>query len=195
MTLSRRLLLTGAAALAAAPAGARSPRKSFLDVHEEWTREVRIYNGLFTALLARATLLSPAFRVALAEERRRAFVPTPEDHQAFVARMVDEAGRYHELAFAADSPYPEAQRFGAQGDDRWNLRLEADDVVLPCIEVSHVRKPTPLQHHLYPQVNIWSELWFARFENKAPNPKNLVLHIGGGYGNAEMAWRRSASPG
>jgi hypothetical protein len=195
VTLSRRLFLAGTAAGIATPAWARTARKVFLDVHEEWTREVRIYNGFFTALLARGTWLSPEFRVALAEERRRVFDPTPEDHQAFVSRMQSEGAQYHEVVIGADSPYREANQFGAQGDDRWNLRLEADGRVLPCVEVVHVRRPTPLQRHLYPQVNIWSELWLARFENQVTNPVDLRLHVGGGYGNGEMAWRRSGPAG
>jgi len=195
VSLTRRTLLTTGAALVGAPAFGRSERKTYLDAHEEATREVRLYNGFFTALLARGTLLDPPFRLALAEERKRVYDPSPADHVAFLARMAEEGARYHEIVLGADSPFDEANRFGAQGDDRWNLRLEADGTELACVEVAHVRKPTPLQRQLYPQVNIWSELWLARFENTAPNPGNLVLHIGGGYGNAEMAWRRGGTAG
>jgi hypothetical protein len=195
VTFTRRNLLAGAGLLLGGTALARSPRRSYLDAHDEWTREIRVYNGFFTALLARGTWLSPEFRQALAEERRRVFDPTPEDHQAFLARMAEEAARWHELVLGVDSPFDEAETYGAQGDDRWNLRLTADSVELPCVEVSHVRKPTPLQRDLYPQVNLWSALWVARFENKAPNPQELVLHVGGGYGNGEMAWRRSGAAG
>ncbi len=196
MTVSRRSLLAGAAAaMVGAPALARNPRKTYLDAHEEWTREVRLYSGFFTALIARGTLLSPTFRAALAEERRRVYEPTAEDHAAFVTRMTEEGARYQEIVLGADSPFEEANRFGAQGDDRWNLRLEADGIVLPCVEVVHVRQPTPLQRQLYPQVNIWSELWLARFENQGPNPVNLQLHVGGGYGSAEMTWRATRLPG
>lgn len=178
-----------------APAWGRSARRTYLDVHQDWTREIRIYNGFFTALVARGTWLSPEFRVAAAEERRRVFDPTGEEHQAFVGRTTAEGTSWHEVVLGVDSPFEEANRLGAQGDDRWNLRLTADGAELRCAEVSLVRKPTPLHRQLYPQLNLWSELWVARFENTAPNPRELVLHVGGGYGNGEMTWRRSGVAG
>ncbi len=187
---SRRTFLAGSVAAGLVPlsADARSPRGTYLALHREWTRELRVYNGFFTALLSRGTLLSPGFRVAMADERRRLFGPDDADHAAWVARMQDEGARYHEVVLAVDSSYDNARKVGGQGDDRWVLRLEADGVEQPVVDVSHVRQPTPLHVQLFPQVNIWSELHLCRFENLNPAPATVTLHIGGGYGNGDMMW-------
>jgi hypothetical protein len=189
--ISRRELVLGSAAVGVVAPGlaqARSPRKQYLDVHERWTRELRLYNGFFTALIARGTLLSDEMRAWMATERQRMYDLPPENNAAFLADMKDQGAKFHEVFLATDSSFPDAEKFGAQGDDRWNLRFVADGVDQPAVDVSHVRKPTPLQHELFPQLNIWSSLWIARFENKNPAPRSAVLHIGGGYGHGEMDW-------
>ena len=113
---------------------------------------------------------------------------TDAEHDAWLVRTKEQGEKYHEVVLAIDSAYDNANRVGGQGDDRWILRLEADGAEQPVADVSHVRKPTPLQTQLFPQVNIWSELYLARFDNLSPDPARVILHIGGGYGNGDMSW-------
>ena len=50
---------------------AASPTRSYKKALREDTRELVLYQGFQTALIMRATLLTPEFRGAYAEERRR----------------------------------------------------------------------------------------------------------------------------
>jgi hypothetical protein len=183
MRLSRRLLLLGTAAASLGAGG----RRSYVREHRAWTRELVLYRDFSTALLLRATLLSPAFRSAMALERQRLVRPSEADHAAFVERMERDAAAWHEVVFAADSSYDNALRFGA-GDDRWNLRLLADGVEEPMVATDHVRRPSPLHDALYQQHDQWSELWIARWERTVATPSKVVLVVGSGYGNGELEW-------
>lgn len=180
----RALLLSGLSLAVLTGAG---PRRTYLKQHRGHTRKLVLYHDFSTALLLRATLLTPAFRAALAEERRRLLDPTDDNHAEFVARMERDGAAYHEVVFAADSALENADRFGP-GDDRWNVRLEVDGRVAPLVEVSRVRAPSPLHEALYVQHDPWSELWIARFERVAERPAEVVLHVGSGFGHGEVRW-------
>jgi hypothetical protein len=183
MSLSRRMLLAGAAAVSLGAGG----RRSYVREHRTWTRELVLYRDFSTALLMRATLLSPPFRSSLALERQRLVRPSDSDHAAFVERMERDATAWHEIVFAADSSYDNALRFGP-GDDRWNLRLLADGVEEPVVAVDRVRRPSPLHDALYLQLDQWSELWIARWERTVASPSEVLLIVGSGYGNGELEW-------
>lgn len=186
--MNRRTLLLGAVAFLSMGA---SERRTYLREHREYTRKLVLYFDFSTALLLRATLLEPDFRVALAEERRRLLDPTAENHADFVGRMAADGAAFHEVVFAADSAFANAERFGP-GDDRWNVRLEADGVDEPLIAVERVARPSPLHEALYAQHDQWSELWIARFTRTIVGPRAVSLHIGGGFGNGTCAWDLSA---
>ncbi len=183
--MDRRTLLLSAAALLCT--GAASERKVYLRAHRAWTRKLVLYFDLGTALMLRATLLEPEFRRALTAERKRLLDPSAENHATFEARMAADGRDFVEVVFAADSGFDNAELFGP-GDDRWNLRLEADGQDQPLVAVERVRKPSPLHDALYVQHDRWSNLWIARFTRTVPSPRAVVLHVGGGYGNGECSW-------
>lgn len=168
-------------------AGAGSPRRTYLKEHRAYTRELVLYNDFSTALLMRATLLEPAFRTAIVIERQRLLNPNAENQAAFVARMEQDGQLYYEVVYAADSAFENAEKFGP-GDDRWNVRLLADGVEEPLVAIDRVRKPSPLHDALYVQTNIWSQLWIARFTRTVASPNEVVVLVGGGYGNGELRW-------
>lgn len=178
-------------AVAAAPAVAASPRRVYLREHREWTRELVLYRDFSTALLLRATLLEPELRVALSAERQRLVNPSAADHAEFVARMERDAAAYHDVVFAADSSYENAQKFG-NTDDRWNLRLLVDGTEATLVSVERVRNPSPLHDALYVQHDIWSELWIARFDRVSEHPQRVELIVGSGYGNGAVDWQLTA---
>lgn len=185
--MNRRALVTGLLAAAATPAFAASPRRLYLQAHRRWTRELLLYWEGSTALVLRATLLEPAFRTALATERRRLLGADDADHAAFLERMRADGEAFVEVVFAADSAFPEAERFGP-GDDRWNLRCAADDADQELVAVDVVRRPSPLHQALYAQHDQWSDLWIARFARTVPSPRRVELAVGGGYGNGRCVW-------
>ena len=183
--MNRRTLLLGGSAFALVGA---SPRRRYLKEHRGFTRELVLYFDIATALILRATLLEPAFRAVVADERRRLMDPSAEDHAAFVARMQADGAAFFDVVFAADSAFDNATKFGP-GDDRWNLRLEADGAEQPFVQVDRVRRPSPLHEALYAQTNQWSELWIARWQRLVPAPGTVVLHVGGGFGNGDCVWQ------
>lgn len=157
------------------------------------TRTMKIYQGFSTTLILRGTLLTPAFRETIADERRRLMNPSEANHDIFVARMDDDGAAYHEVVFSADSPQPEGDMFG-ESDAGWVIRLVADGVEEKLVTTYKVRRPTSLHRALYPHLNIWSDLWIARFDRTVTNPANVEFHVGSGYGNASLTWTDLQEP-
>ncbi|MEQ1570365.1 MAG: hypothetical protein ABMA64_32320 [Myxococcota bacterium] len=182
--MNRRALLLGAVALGSLGA---SGRRRYLADHREWTRELKLYEGFSTALLLRATLLEPEFRAILAAERRRLVNPSDADHAEFLARMERDGAAYHEVVFAADSSFDDADRFG-DPDLGWGLRLRVDGAEARLVAVDRVRSPSPLHEALYVQHDIWSALWIARFERMSTAPRAIELLVGSGHGNGSVTW-------
>lgn len=165
---------------------AASPTRSYKKALREDTRELVLYQGFQTALIMRATLLSPKFRTAYADERLRLTGTTAEEHADFVRRNAEDAAVYHEVIFSSDSALPE-HHFGTT-DQGWRLRLEADGQRQELVTVHEIRDPTTVQRALFKHLNIWSELWVARFANTVTNPRVVELHVGSGYGQGTMSW-------
>jgi hypothetical protein len=185
--VNRRALLLGLGASLLAREALAGPRRAYRTAHRDHTRELRLYRDFSTALLLRATLLTPGFREALALERRRLLDPTEANHAEFVARMQHDGAAYHEVVFTADSALPDGELFGP-GDDAWNIRLEVDSQQAELLAVEHVRDPTPLHRGLYLQHTRWSQLWIARFRRVTEAPRTVTLHVGSGYGHGEVVW-------
>jgi hypothetical protein len=182
--MTRRGLLV---ALVALPLVAASARREYLRVHDDWTRELKLYRDFRTALIMRATLLEPPMRTAMAAERLRLVQPSPDDQAAFVDRMNRDGEAYHEVVFTADSSYDNADRWGS-ADGGWSIRLVADGHEETLLACERVRKPTPLHQALYTQVDIWASLWIARFERTVANPGKVEVIVGSGYGNGTLTW-------
>lgn len=155
--------------------------------HRDATRRILVYRQGSTALLMRATLVSPALQEAMVLERTRLLGSTPQAEQTFRETLTEALSDVVEVVFAADSALERRPRFG-RGDDRWAVHLYADGVDLPLQTVERVDKPTPLQASLYPQWNRWSELWVARFEPPAVPASTLRWTVGSGFGHGEATW-------
>jgi len=172
------LLLIGCASVV-------SPRKTYRKAADHQVRKMVIYFEAQTALILRGTLLSPEYREAMAAERERLMAPPPADQAAWVARQRDDAQMFHEVVFAADSHLEMGNVFGRDG---WQVWLLADGTEEKLVTLHRVRKPTALQEALFPQLNIWSDLWVARFERTVASPEDVTFRVGSGYGNGEISW-------
>ncbi len=181
--MNRRQVIVGACALPLV-AGV-GPRGTYRRAHRAVTRELVIYREFSTALLLRATLLTPDFRLALAAERRRLVDPTDTDHADFVARMEADGAAFHEVVLVADSALLDGEPFGPADHTR-TPRLEIDGALATLVTAEHVRDPTPVHRTLYPQLTKWSSLWIARW-GRQPG-RSIVLHVGSGYGHGEVEW-------
>lgn len=167
---------------------AASPRREYeRNVHQA-TEEIKVYRGFDTALILRGTLLDPPMRAAMAAERKRLVNPSPQDHQAFVERMKGDEKAYFDVVFSASSPLPAADTFG-ESDAGWVVWLEADGEQQELVSIEQVRRPSGLHRQLYTHLNVWSDLWIARFERTVANPDHVVMHVGSGYGNGDLHWK------
>lgn len=190
--MKRRVALLALAVLGLTAAdGSARARRAYEREYREHTRELTVTRDFSTALKLRGTLLTEDFRDTLAAERQRLLDPTDDNHERFVTRMDDDAGAYHEVVFSADSSVPGKMLFGP-GDDRWNVRLEADGTLQELVTVYRVRRPTPLHRGLYPHITKWSELYIARFHRSVAHPQRVVFHVGSGHGHGELVWEGEA---
>lgn len=181
MRRSAALLLASVLFLTAA-----TPTRTYKRALKEHTEELVVYQGFETALILRATLLTPGFRETYAQERKALTGTTAEEHADYLRRSREDALAYHEVVFSADSPMG-LERFGTD-ESGWTLRLEADGKPQALVTVFEVNKPTSVQQALFTHLNIWSNLWVARFARTVDAPSQVSLHIGSGFGNGTLTW-------
>lgn len=162
---------------------AKTPRGLYLDTLDTQTEALLVSHNLGTALRLRGTYLSPSFRQALAEERKRLLGATDDDHTAFLRRMEDDGAAYHEVVFTAETAIVDQRATFTDDDSGWKVRLEADGKVEPLVTLYRVRRPTALHEQLYAHKNLWNELWIARFERTVARPSNVRFHVGSGFGH------------
>ena len=166
---------------------AKSPRNLYLRTLDGQTELGVVYSGFSTALRMRATYLSGSFRHALADERRRLIGVDEADHERFLALMADDGAAYDEIVFSAESNVEPLTRFG-ESDDVWQLRLIADGVEEPLVTVYQVRKPSALHEQIYAHLNLWNELWIARFQHTVDHPSKVEFSVGSGWGHDTVTW-------
>jgi hypothetical protein len=166
---------------------AKSPRNLYLRALDDHTEMAVVYRGFGTALRMRATYLSDTFRTTLAEERQRLVGVDLADHERFLGFMAEDGAAYHEIVFTAESDIEADTQFG-ETDDVWQLRLLADGVEETLVTVYKVRRPNALHTQIYAHMNLWNELWIARFARTVAEPQEVRLVVGSGYGHDEIVW-------
>ena len=164
-----------------------TPRQIYEREFERNSRTLKVYQGFATSIILRGTYLSKGFRDEMANERRRLLGATDAQHQEFRDRMRDDLAAYHEVVFAANTPQVRHMSFGV-GDGGWTVRLVADGKQERVVDVYRVRRPTTLHQAIYPHLNLWSDLWIARFEKTIADPREVEFHVGSGLGNGAIRW-------
>jgi hypothetical protein len=153
------------------------------------TRELRLYDGLTTALLARATFLDPDFRRAAAALRAHLLLLEAPARDADLATSLQEGAASNVFVISADSEWREDLRFGFGTDQPWRLRAFVAGQACTPEDVEEVKHPTALDHTLYPHQTPWSRLWIARFATDCGAEGPVVLQITGPHGTGELGWR------
>jgi hypothetical protein len=162
-------------------------RRDYRKAYRNHTEKLLIYDGFATALILRATYLSEAFRSSMAMERTRLLQPSSSNQEAYSLKMIEDHSQYYEFYFSAGSSLEDGQRFG-EGDKGWHLRLLVDDEEAPLIALERIRNPNPLHRALFEHINLWSDLWLARFQQTKKQPARIELQVGSGYGNGLISW-------
>jgi hypothetical protein len=152
------------------------------------TRELRLYDGLSTALLMRATWLDPTFRTEEEAERAHLLLLEPPAHEARLTASLAEAATTHVFVLSADSQWREDLKFGFGEDAPWRLRAFVDGRACTPVATEEVKTPTALDRSLFPHQTPWSHLWIARFSTDCGASGKLILQATGPHGTGEMGW-------
>jgi hypothetical protein len=171
------------AVLSSAFAGELAERRAYEAAVQAATAEVRIYDGWYTALLARATLLTP--ELVAQQEARIAFLTG----DAAAARPAP-AGI--EVVLAAQSNWKEALQVAGDGSAPWTVSLLAG--ARNCAgnpEVEFVKKPGELDRTLFPHLTEWDRMFRLRWAADAcAGASPTGMRILGAHGRGEFVWSR-----
>lgn len=143
--------------LAAAQANELSA-KHYAAIVAKSTDELRIYDGWYTALLVRGTLIDDSLRVA--QEARMAAITgnpaTPETPETFQVVLSASTQFMKELSFSVDGSTP------------WTVHLRAgENACLAPQSIVETRKPQPIDMALLPHTTQWDRLFRLTFSADA----------------------------
>jgi hypothetical protein len=168
------------------------PPGDYAALAREATRELRLYDGLATSLLARVAYLDANFRRAMEGMRAHLLLLEAPAREARLSASLDEGARAHVFVIAADGQDREALRFGAGEDVPWRLR--AFVAGRPCApEAVEELEPSPIDARLYPFHTRWSALWSARFAADCGASGPVILQVTGPAGAGELGWRTATA--
>ena len=151
------------------------------------TRELRLYDGLTTALLVRATWLDSTFRRTFEAERSHLLLLEPDIRAARLAASLSEAEAAHAFVFSVDSQWRADLRFGFGDEEPWRLRAFVGGQPCTPETVAEIERPSALERALYPHQTPWSQLWTARFSADCGAGPPL-LQFTGPHGTGEVGW-------
>ncbi len=147
------------------------------------TSEVRLYDGWYTALLARATLVTPevaafqAERVAHLTANLGEALPPPEGI---------------EVVLSAASHWKEALQVAGDGSAPWTVTLRAGQrACAGAPSVTVLKKPSELDRTLYPHITDWDRVFRLRWSSDACGGEApSAMDIQGRHGVGEFTWSR-----
>lgn len=172
-------------------ARADGSERAYDAVYDAWTEELKLYDGLATALIVRATYHSDALNRA---ETARWALLTAADAAAADARIA-AAPVEHVVRFTAASQWQGDLSFGTDADGQaartgWGMRFSAAGH--PCdgpASFTRVARPTALDRALSPRMTPWDQLWEARFSRQGcEDAGEWTLEIGGAHGRGTLRW-------
>jgi hypothetical protein len=154
------------------------------------TRELRLYDGLSTALLMRATWLDAGFRRSAEQMRAHLLLLEPAAREAHLATSLAEAEASHVFVISADSQWRAELKFGNGEESPWRLRAFVGGHACTPQGTEERAHPTELDRTLYPHQTPWSKLWIARFSTDCGTAGTVILQVTGAHGTGELGWRR-----
>lgn len=162
------------------------PAAPYREVHQDWTRELRLTHSFELDLLLRATLLHTPVLEAQASYLSAARLEDTERASRRLLASLEEGAEYV-VVFASYSPKDDARGFDGDDSEAWTLQLSVDGRPQPFVSAERIRQPDAELLALYPQHNRWSELWVARFE-RVDEGRELRLTVAGVHGRGALVW-------
>lgn len=156
--------------------------KQYAPIVAKNTDELRIYDGWYTALLVRGTLIDDALRVAQ-EARIAAITGNP---------ATGENPSSFQVVLAASTQFIKELSFSVDGSTPWTVHLRAgENACLAPESIVETRKPKPLDMALLPHTTQWDRLFRLTFAADACGglPAS-ALDFFGARGQGTLEWHR-----
>ena len=184
--------------LATTSAYADQKGESYQAALEKATREAKVYSGLSTAIISRATLFTPAYLEAQGNELARRLSVPPGEREAKVRESLAPLADKVQIFLAISSPAWGSLRLDRPSNTTWSLRLVDDEgrSLAPGHIVRHM-KQDGVERALFPYATTWDEWYTIDFPTRAAadgpwlfdNSNSLLeLQISGMPGSARPTW-------
>ena len=148
----------------------------YRDVMEAWTQEGRIYHGLLTKLISKATFKSPVFRQAYTEEYARLYNLEGQEYDKLAMAGQKEAAQYHDFVMAAYVPEKKWDDFSNK-TSMWKIYITRDNLEqIKPLEIRKLKKKDPIMDYFYPYITTWKSIYHVRFP--AFDPKTGSQTVG-----------------
>lgn len=146
----------------------------------KFTVETRIYDGWYTALLVRGTLLSDELRVV--QDARVATI-TGTESPSGAAETID-------IVLAASTQFRKELRLAADGSTPWTIQLRAGGSACSApLSVTEVKKPSPLDVALYPHLTQWDTMFKLSYAANACGGATVTaLDFSSARGHGSVQW-------
>jgi len=147
----------------------------YWDVLEAWTQEGRIYDGLSTRLISKATFKSAAFRQAYSAEYARLYKLEGPEYDTLVADQQKEAVDYNDFVFAAYVPEKHWDDFSKE-TSMWKIYITRDngEQIRP-LEIRKLKRKDPITDYFYPYITTWKSIYHVRFPMFNPKTGSQLM--------------------
>jgi len=170
---------------------------------ERWTRESRIYDGLETKLISKATFKSAAFRQAYTAEYVRLYRLKAAEFEKMAADQAEAAAAYHDFIVAAYVPQKNWDDF-SKDPSMWKLYMTTDGVSqIKPLEIRKLKKKDPILAYFFPYITTWNSVYQVRFPILDPQTGDRLIEDEQGavtlvmnsvLGSAEFQWQLNMKP-
>jgi len=147
----------------------------YWDVLEAWTQEGRIYDGLSTRLISKATFKSAAFRQAYSAEYARLYKLEGSEYDTLVADQQKEAVDYNDFVFAAYVPEKHWDDFSKE-TSMWKIYITRDNgKQIRPLEIRKLKRKDPITDYFYPYITTWKSIYHVRFPMFNPKTGSQLM--------------------
>ncbi len=174
-------------------------RKAYRSELHDWTRSVKVYDGVVARIYLNATYKTASFRDAYVERYARSLALEPDYKAAMAERERESAERYNEFfitVYTPESAWDDLDR----PDSIWRLYLETDSGErLSPVSVDRADPDAvDLLREFFPYFDPWSTAYIVKFPKyttagTSPIPSeetaSLRLIVTGILGKGEVEWR------
>jgi len=148
----------------------------YWDVLEAWTQEGRIYEGLSTRLISKATFKSAAFRQAYSTEYARLYKLEGQEYDKLAADQQKAAIDYNDFVIAAYVSEKHWDDFSKK-TSMWKIYITRDngEQIRP-LEIRKLKKKDPITEYFYPYITTWKSIYHVRFPTFDPKTGSQIMN-------------------